>query len=225
MTDPSEQTKEQLVNLLAKFHDPASPYYIPPGTTGPVDENDHSSSRPPRSRQHSNQSNSSGSGAKYQKSRELGLEEFRKEGFATQPHEVLEWPVAWGNCDMFNHVNNVRYAEWFESARIKYWDSLEHEFPASEGNMSGKGTGLILKDLRIRYKAPVTFPDTIMISTKPTNVDQDRATFVLASSFWSLKDKKVVATGESVIVMYDYDNVKKGVMSDGVKAALERRAK
>jgi hypothetical protein len=35
-----------------------------------------------------------------------------------------------------------------------------------------------------------------MISTKPTNVDQDRATFVLASSFWSLKDKKVVATGE-----------------------------
>jgi hypothetical protein len=34
-----------------------------------------------------------------------------------------------------SHVNNVRYAEWFESARIKYWDSLEHEFPASEGNM------------------------------------------------------------------------------------------
>lgn len=37
-----------------------------------------------------------------------------------------------------SHVNNVRYAEWFESARIKYWDSLEHEFPASEGNMVSK---------------------------------------------------------------------------------------
>lgn len=47
----------------------------------------------------------------------------------------------------FSHVNNVRYAEWFESARIKYWDSLEHEFPASEGNMVSEPADSHLKSV------------------------------------------------------------------------------
>ena len=31
---------------------------------------------------------------------------------------VIEIPVAWGDMDAFQHVNNVAYFRYFESARI-----------------------------------------------------------------------------------------------------------
>ena len=30
-------------------------------------------------------------------------------------------PVAWGDMDAFQHVNNVTYGRWLESARIAYF--------------------------------------------------------------------------------------------------------
>jgi len=35
----------------------------------------------------------------------------------------LELPVQWGEMDAFQHVNNVAYLRWFESARIAYFEA------------------------------------------------------------------------------------------------------
>jgi hypothetical protein len=30
-----------------------------------------------------------------------GYKTFQEEGYDTDPRGILEWPVAWGDCDMF----------------------------------------------------------------------------------------------------------------------------
>jgi acyl-CoA thioesterase FadM len=35
---------------------------------------------------------------------------------------VIEIPVAWGEMDAFQHVNNVAYIRYFESGRIAYFE-------------------------------------------------------------------------------------------------------
>ena len=37
---------------------------------------------------------------------------------------VIEVPVAWGEMDSFQHVNNIVYLRYFESARIAYFERL-----------------------------------------------------------------------------------------------------
>ena len=38
---------------------------------------------------------------------------------------VLEIPVAWGDMDALNHVNNTVYLRYFESSRIAYFEGLK----------------------------------------------------------------------------------------------------
>ena len=35
---------------------------------------------------------------------------------------VIEIPVAWGEMDAFQHVNNIVYFRYFESGRIAYFE-------------------------------------------------------------------------------------------------------
>ena len=35
---------------------------------------------------------------------------------------VIEIPVAWGEMDAFQHLNNIVYFRYFESARIAYFE-------------------------------------------------------------------------------------------------------
>ena len=37
---------------------------------------------------------------------------------------VAKVPVRWGDMDSFQHVNNVSYFRYFESARIQYFEAI-----------------------------------------------------------------------------------------------------
>ena len=45
-------------------------------------------------------------------------------GLARYP-VVITFPVAWGEMDAFQHVNNTVYARWAESGRMAYFDRLK----------------------------------------------------------------------------------------------------
>lgn len=218
MTEAEQARYRDLQNLLAKFHDPQSPYYIPPGSKGPIDENDHSTSKPPMDPK---EVATYGSGKQYDQSRADARKWFSSQGF--DPRGTLEWPVAWGDCDMFQHVNNTHYVKWFEAARIQYIENIDLPNDDAKKLLSGKGTGVILKELSVKYKAPVTYSDTVYMACKPHSVDQENARFGIATAFYSLKDNKVVATADCTIVMYNYDEQRKGSMSDTLRDALLRR--
>jgi acyl-CoA thioesterase FadM len=55
----------------------------------------------------------------------------------------------------------------------------------------------------------------------PVDIDEKRASFGLKQEAWSLNQRAVVARCESVQVMYDFENLKKGKMTPEVREALE----
>jgi len=91
--------------LLDKFKDPSSHYHIPAGSKGPEHEEDHSTSRDPAS------ISTQESADEYELSRVEALNMFENEGYDTHPKGILEWPVAWGDCDMFQYVFSVGCAD------------------------------------------------------------------------------------------------------------------
>ncbi|ODN89696.1 hypothetical protein L198_06387 [Cryptococcus wingfieldii CBS 7118] len=240
-------TDQDIVNLqelYAKFQDPTSHYHIPPGTNGPEHEEDHASSRTPDLptllAKAASIVQSTSSTAEIQAvhgdreiandrpwqnaeggAQQKALDYFRQEGHDTVG--VLTWPVAWGDQDSFQHVNNVQFLRWIESARIRYgesWGPVLGE-KAVYDLLHAKGTGFILKDVSIKYRAPITYPDTVMISNRIHSVNPERASYGHQHIIWSMKDGQVKALADSTVVMYDYDNLKKGVMSDQFRELLQ----
>ncbi len=67
-------------------------------------------------------------------------------------------PVAWGEMDAFEHVNNVAYARWVETARVAYFTRLGLMCPRRPD-----GVGPILARLAIDYGRPISYPDTVRI--------------------------------------------------------------
>ncbi len=132
---------------------------------------------------------------------------------------VIEIPVAWGEMDAFQHVNNVVYIRYFESVRIAYFAKLD-----LFGFMQQTGVGPILASVSCKFKIPLTYPDTISAGTRVSKIQDDR--FTMEYIVVSHKLGKVAAEGEGVIVSFNYREGKKAPLPDQVKqhiAALEGR--
>jgi acyl-CoA thioester hydrolase len=115
---------------------------------------------------------------------------------------VIDLPIAWGDMDAFQHVNNVVYLRYFESARIAYFDRLNAiEF------MNRTGIGPILASTQCKFKTPLAYPDTVSVGTRISQIEEDR--FVMEYVVVSHRLQRVAAEGEGVIVSYNYREQKK----------------
>jgi len=115
---------------------------------------------------------------------------------------VIDIPVAWGEMDAFQHVNNVVYFRYFESARIAYFDRLNMiEF------MNRTGIGPILASTQCKFKTPLAYPDTVSVGTRISQIEEDR--FVMEYVVVSHRLQRVAAEGEGTIVSYNYRDQKK----------------
>jgi acyl-CoA thioester hydrolase len=120
----------------------------------------------------------------------------------------FEQPVAWGEMDALGHVNNVAYFRYMESARVAFLVRL-----GIDRLRMATGVGVILQSAQCRFRRPVVFPDTLMISSRVTAIEADR--FTLEHEMTSKALGEVVAIGSGMIVAYDYaKNVKVSLPSD-----------
>lgn len=120
-------------------------------------------------------------------------------------------PVAWGEMDAFNHVNNVAYYRYAESARISYLRQI--------GLTQSRSDLLtILAGSSCQYLAPVSFPDTLLIGVRVKHIG--RTSLIFAYQFFSHAQQKIVAHGEAVIVRCD-ENMQKTAWSDEERARFE----
>jgi len=127
---------------------------------------------------------------------------------------VIEIPVAWGEMDAFQHVNNIVYLRYFESARIAYFERLGYiELRQTTG------IGPILGSLQCRFKIPITYPDQVFVGTWVSQIDADR--FIIKFQIVSQKHQKVAAEGEGVIVSYDYRENKKAPLPEELKQRIQ----
>ncbi|EMD39096.1 hypothetical protein CERSUDRAFT_112789 [Gelatoporia subvermispora B] len=158
---------------------------------------------------------------------ERAREHMIKGGF--DPDSFWEQKVVWGDHDAFQHVNNVRYVRFFESSRIQWMQALAREIggPQREAAiLRAKGVGLILKSISIDYKAPVTFPDTLLVAHKVhtgTRPTLSWSHFHLSGAIYSYAHKRVVTTCDSILVWYDYDKLQKCDPGKKVREILDRR--
>ena len=135
---------------------------------------------------------------------------------------TLSIPVTWAEMDAFGHVNNAVYFRYFESSRIEYlrqagWFALPHE-PAGR-------IGVILHSVQARFRRPVTFPDTLLVSSRLRGeLADDR--FTLEHEVWSTAQNQVATEGQGLIVSYDYQHREKTPIPEEARArilALESR--
>jgi acyl-CoA thioester hydrolase len=127
---------------------------------------------------------------------------------------IVEFPVAWGEMDAFQHVNNVAYFRWFENARIAYSGKV-----GLHAYREQTGIGPILGSTCCRYKLPLTYPDTVSVGAKTTHIDEDR--FTMQYVIVSHRHRKIAAEGDGVIVMYDYREGRKTAIPDEIRQRIQ----
>jgi acyl-CoA thioester hydrolase len=127
---------------------------------------------------------------------------------------VITTDLRWGDMDAFGHVNNTLFLRYFEMARVAHFEAI--------GFDRAEGTGPILGHVTCRYIRPLTHPDRIRMGARVTEVGEDRFTqeYVLVS----VTQDRVAAVGEGVVVAYDYDQGRRGVLPEEVKARIRALA-
>ena len=126
---------------------------------------------------------------------------------------VIEIPIAWGDMDALQHVNNIVYFKHFESARISYFEKIDFLEV-----MNRTGIGPILASTQCRFKIPLTYPDHVTVGAKVDTIEKDR--FIMKYTVISHKLKKIAALGEGVLVTFGYQNNKKAQIPDGIRKSI-----
>ncbi|MCS7197201.1 MAG: acyl-CoA thioesterase [Candidatus Bipolaricaulota bacterium] len=127
---------------------------------------------------------------------------------------VIELPVQWGEMDAFNHVNNVSYFRYFESARVAYLERIGHL-----EMMAARGIGPILAAARCEFKRPLTYPDKILVGIRVSEMGVDR--FTMQFRIFSQKLQKIAAEGDGVIVSYNYRERRRTPLPDEIRRRIE----
>jgi len=126
---------------------------------------------------------------------------------------VVTVPVAWGEMDSLGHVNNIVYFRYFESARIVY---LEKSGLIEVMRLSGVGP--ILARTSATYRKPVRYPDTLSVGARVATIG---TTSFLMEYLVVSETLGTAATGDAVIVTYDYAKGAKAPVPDEVVKAVE----
>lgn len=126
---------------------------------------------------------------------------------------VLEVPLAWGEMDAFGHVNNAVYFRWFESARMSYFDRLG--WPELQRET---GVGPILHSTQARFRAPLVWPDTVSVTTRVSEVAEDRFTMLYEVRSRALG--RLAAEGSGLIVAFDYRRLAKAALPEEIRRRI-----
>jgi len=121
--------------------------------------------------------------------------------------------VAWADMDALQHVNNVVYLRYFEIARIDFLNKIN-----LFDTISSNGVGPVISENNIRYKRPVTFPDTLTVGVTITDIKTDR--FTMNYTVYSHAQNAITTTGTSKVVMFDFETGQKAPIAEPLLSAL-----
>ena len=126
----------------------------------------------------------------------------------------ISFPLHWGEMDAMRHVNNAVYFRWFETARIAYFERI-----GWIGMRDRTGNGPILHSTQARFRAPLTFPDTVTAGARVSELASDRFTMEYEVRSERLGGA-VAASGSGLIVAYDYRGLAKAALPEEIVARI-----
>ncbi|MDX1836343.1 acyl-CoA thioesterase [Legionella taurinensis] len=100
--------------------------------------------------------------------------------------------IAWGDMDALGHVNNGRYFDYFQQARIDWLQEL---------NLDMRQTlGPVVIHIACTFLKPVVYPATLTLTSSVHSLG--RSSFVMDHDLF--QDEQLMAQGTSKIVWVDY---------------------
>ncbi|MGQ0561755.1 MAG: acyl-CoA thioesterase [Gemmatimonadota bacterium] len=121
-------------------------------------------------------------------------------------------PVRFRDLDAMGHAHHTLPIIYFEEARAAYWREVA-------GRPAVGDIDYVLAEVKVQFKQRIWYPGTITVRAGVTHVGH--ASFMMR---YELVDEEgvILATGESVQVMYDYATGRSKPMSPEVRERIER---
>lgn len=125
----------------------------------------------------------------------------------------VQIPVQWGEMDAYEHVNNVVFFRYFESARVEYLERCGFNDSYREERI-----GAILHSTSCRFRRALVYPDRVSVGARATGMEEDR--FTMRYRVVSHDQDEVVAEGEGVVVSFDYEAGAKTPIPESVRQGV-----
>jgi len=123
--------------------------------------------------------------------------------------------VRFGELDAMQHMNNVEFLRFFETARIDFFRQLNPDHVPT----GRRSFGFIFAECHIAYRAPAFFDDEIRTWIRPA--DLRRSSLRLDFEMRVEADDRLVADGFGVMVGYDYEAGKARTLPDSLRERIE----
>jgi acyl-CoA thioester hydrolase len=123
--------------------------------------------------------------------------------------------VRFGDLDAMQHMNNVEFLRYFETARIEYIQRLSPEHAPT----SRKAFGFIFAECHIAYRSPAQYGDEIRTYIWPAELK--RSSLKLGFEMRVDGDDRVVADGWGTLVGYDYTAGRAQPIPDALRERIE----
>ena len=102
------------------------------------------------------------------------------------------FPIAWGDMDALGHVNNARYFDYFQEARIEWLRDINI-------NMTEK-TGPVVVHVTCTYLKPVVYPATVTLRSRIHSIGT--SSVIMDHDLY--QDEVLMAQGTAKVVWVDY---------------------
>jgi YbgC/YbaW family acyl-CoA thioester hydrolase len=129
-------------------------------------------------------------------------------------HFTIPYTVRVADINYGGHVANSAVLNFFQDARLAYLKQLGG---FSEMNVGG-GCGLILPEAHVKYLAEMFHGDELRIGVKVAELGRTS----LRMAYRIERDGQVTATGETVLVCFDYAVRKPRRLDEGFKQLVEQ---
>ncbi|STX30189.1 Thiesterase [Legionella beliardensis] len=113
--------------------------------------------------------------------------------------------IAWGDMDALGHVNNARYFDYFQEARIEWLASLNFDLQ--------QPTGPVVIHVACTFLKPVVYPATLTITSSVHSVGH--SSFIIDHDLF--QEETLMAQGISKIVWVDYKLNKSVALPDNIR--------
>ncbi|HAT8580427.1 TPA: acyl-CoA thioesterase [Legionella pneumophila] len=126
----------------------------------------------------------------------------------TEINEIIHkktFDIAWGDMDALGHVNNARYFDYFQEARIDWLRELDIK-------MTGQ-TGPVVIHVACTFLKPIVYPATVTIHSKVHSLGN--SSMIMDHDLY--QEETLMAQGVSKIVWIDYTQNKSVPLPDIIR--------
>ncbi len=125
---------------------------------------------------------------------------------------VVPITVQFRDTDAMGHVNNAVYFTYLEVARSAYWFHVV-------GGSTERDLGFILARAECDFRAAAKFGDKLEVRVRVPNMG--KSSFTMEYEIIETASGRVIATGKTVQVSFDYASNKAQPLPDATRAAIE----